>query len=90
MTVPRDTTFLPSTMTEADRLEYLVRKTVEDIRTTNLTDAQIKQLYDAITFKMISKSCFLCCKMGLVIEGTYRHSDGDMSKPKRFICRRCL
>jgi hypothetical protein len=77
-------------MSEEQRLDYLVRKTVQDILATKLTDAQVKLLYDAIVSKVEWKTCFSCGKLGVVMEGEVRHVHMDLSKPKGFICRQCL
>jgi hypothetical protein len=69
--------------------QELVDDMADLIQRMPLTDEQILKLYNAVSARLVSKHCALCGKLGLQIEGETRFLDGDMSKPKKFVCRRC-
>jgi hypothetical protein len=66
-----------------------IQHVIQVVRTTYLTDEEIRGLYSAVTSRMVNKTCSSCGKLKLGIEGSYTYIDGDMSKPKRFVCKEC-
>ena len=60
------------------------------IRRLPLTEQQGRVLYEAISGRYKNKTCFKCLKLRCELGGRYVFPDGDMSKPKRFICEDCV
>lgn len=54
-----------------------------------LEDAEIVHLYEAICKRMRTSICHVCQKQKPRVEGTLTWPDGDMSKPKKFVCHQC-
>jgi len=71
-------------------LRQHIQHTIEVIRRSHLTTEEILGLYQAVTSRMVNKTCFKCGRLKLEIEGAKVWPDGDMSKPKRFMCKDCL
>lgn len=69
------------------------QKLVEDIallmRKLPMNTEQVKLVYEAITARMKSKSCYVCARLKPVLGGELKWVDGDMSKPKRWVCEDC-
>jgi hypothetical protein len=75
-----------------DRLvskEQIVRDMVGMIRRETWSRSQIESLYQAVVSKLVSKTCSKCLKVKPELDGTFIYPDGDMSKPKRFLCVDC-
>jgi hypothetical protein len=77
-------------LSDEEILDYLVHKTAADIVSAKLTTTQVKLLYDAIVSKVEWKTCHLCGKLGVAMEGESRRTSMDLSAPKQFVCRQCL
>jgi hypothetical protein len=69
------------------------QKLVEDIAALldrlPMNKEQVALIYEAICRRMISKVCYKCARLRPMIDGVYIWHDGDMSKPKRFVCGEC-
>jgi inhibitor of KinA sporulation pathway (predicted exonuclease) len=70
--------------------DVVVNDMCDLIRRIPLEDEQIRALYDAILTRLISKVCYRCAQLKPVLYGDKIWPDGDMSKPKRFVCKECL
>lgn len=69
--------------------ETFAEKAAELIRGNSWSEVEIRMLYEAIISKMRSKMCFKCAKLKPEMGGALTFPDGDMSKPKRFVCGDC-
>src|SRR5262245_22321221 len=54
-----------------------------------LTEEQGKVIFDAISARFKHKNCYRCLKLKCILGGKYVYPDGDMTKPKRFMCGDC-
>jgi hypothetical protein len=54
-----------------------------------MTTEQACILKEAVDSKFVSKTCARCLKVKPEIDGIKMHIDGDLSKPKRFVCKEC-
>lgn len=54
-----------------------------------LNEKQGRILYDAIVGRFQNKTCYKCLRVKCVLGGSFIHPDGDLAKPKRFICGEC-
>lgn len=70
-------------------LQKMVAQMVEIIEQMPLTAEDVRAVYKAITGRMINKTCYFCGHLKPEVEGEMRWPDGDMSKPKRFLCKDC-
>jgi len=70
--------------------EQLCNDIADLIRKMPLNEKQGRILYDAISGRFKNVTCFRCLKVKCTLSGKYEFPDGDMSKPKRFICGDCL
>lgn len=69
--------------------DEIVNDMCDLIRRIPLKTDQIRALYDSISARLMSKTCYSCGKLDLEIEGSFTYPSGDLSKPKQFICKRC-
>jgi hypothetical protein len=83
-----DSIMKPSVEISKDR-DILVDDLSALIRRLPMNNEQVKKLYDAITARMESKTCYKCARLKPVLGGGYTYPGNDMSKPKRFICKEC-
>src|SRR5262245_44853449 len=60
------------------------------IRRLPLNEKQGRILYDAISGRFKNITCYKCLKVKCVLSGKHVYPDGDMSKPKRFVCGDCV
>ena len=67
----------------------VVDQIISLIRSLPLSAEQVRGIYDAVRDRMVSKTCYKCGKLKLEIAGAQVWPDGDMSKPKRFVCGDC-
>ena len=67
----------------------LVAQMIKQIRSIGLTSDEVLGLYTAITGRMKWKTCAICLKAKLEIEGKMIFLNGDLSRPKRFVCKDC-
>lgn len=67
----------------------IVRMICDAIRQTNLSDEQVKTIHIAAEQRLRAVTCFVCGKLKPQMLGTYQFIDGDLSKPKRFVCKQC-
>jgi hypothetical protein len=54
-----------------------------------LNEKQGRVLYNAISGRFKNLTCYKCLKVKSVLSGSYVYPNGDMTKPKRFICGDC-
>lgn len=59
------------------------------LRTYNFTDDEIEQLYKTLRNRVRVTTCYKCVTLKPRLDGEMVWPDGDMSKPKRFICSEC-
>ena len=78
-----------STVNQRPLVRRFVHETAEAMRRMNLSVPEIRLLYDSICSRLVHKNCQKCGRLKLEIEGRMSWTDGDMSKPKRFICKDC-
>lgn len=69
--------------------DQVVHQICDLIRRMPFTSTQLKEIYDSVSGRLISKTCYYCGKVKLQIEGDLVWVDGDMTKPKRFLCADC-
>lgn len=80
---------LDSSQTVQMSRRELVDQMIKHIKSIALDPEEVKALYSAITGRMIWRRCSVCLKTKLEIEGKMVFKDGDLSKPKQFICKDC-
>lgn len=78
----------PDVVVSTDR-DKLVDDLCIFIRRCPFNVAQGKALLDAITARMKHKTCCSCGRLKPELGGKLTWVDGDMSKPKRFVCGEC-
>lgn len=66
-----------------------VDRIIEAVRSAPFTAEELKELKAAVENRFVSKTCFRCGKIKVVVDGELVWPDGDMSKPKRFVCKDC-
>ena len=69
--------------------QELLDQMIRHIKTMPLTAEDTLALYNAIVGRMVYKRCHICLKPGLEIEGAKVFPNGDLSKPKVFVCKGC-
>src|SRR5262245_18178692 len=69
--------------------EKLCSDMADLIRRLPLSEKQDKILYDAISARYQHRNCYKCLKLKCVLGGEWVYPDGDLSKPKRFVCGEC-
>ena len=81
--------FVPPRPPEQVPRKQVIMDMADLIRKMPLESEDIRVLYTAITNRMTHKTCCKCGKLKLETEGELIWLDGDMSKPKRFVCGDC-
>lgn len=70
--------------------EHPTKQVLDYIRRAPLKAEEMQAIYSAITNRLGHKTCSKCGKIRIAIEGELRWMDGDMSKPKQFVCSLCV
>lgn len=69
--------------------EEMIKDLGDWLRKENFTDHELAFLYQILRDRFKQKTCYQCGQLKPVFKGELVWPDGDMSKPKRFVCADC-
>jgi hypothetical protein len=69
--------------------EVFVKQLKAILPSVPMTTQDMVELRQILANRMINKTCFKCAKVKPEADGIMTYPDGDMSRPKRFVCGDC-
>ena len=69
--------------------EKMIQELGDWLRRENFDEQELNFLYQVLRNRFRQKNCYLCGKLKETFKGVLEWPDGDMSKPKKFVCADC-